>query len=268
MAFWSGSGPPRFQAGFGGSAALPALAPVVLPVASAKISPNGSLSLVSITFFSSRSRSSLYRPGFSISPLLSPNISLLTPTPFVIHAGCVFRPLLAAPESPSVFRSSNFKFQVCWLKGKSPSEAGAAAAAGAAEGGELRGGARASLRDRDRLPRDLERLPRERLPLDLLDLDLRPLRDRERLLDRERDFLRFDLDLDFFLDFDRDFFLDLDRDFFLEEDRFFFDLDLDRFSLSFSSSFFSSAFVSAPAPSGSFQSTGATQDTTFVSLFQ
>lgn len=81
--------------------------PGFCPVASLKMSPNGSGPVSGC--FSMRSKSSLYKPGFNISPVVSPNTSLLMPIPFVIHAGLLLSPFLLEPELSSVVRSSNLR---------------------------------------------------------------------------------------------------------------------------------------------------------------
>lgn len=61
------------------------------PYFSPHTSPNGSGPASGPVCFSKRSKSCLVRPGFNKSPVVSPNISLLTPTPLDIQAGRVSR---------------------------------------------------------------------------------------------------------------------------------------------------------------------------------
>mmetsp|Transcript_23968 Transcript_23968/g.69318 ORF Transcript_23968/g.69318 Transcript_23968/m.69318 type:complete len:253 (-) Transcript_23968:709-1467(-) len=89
-ASWGGSGarPP------GGGGAVAASEPPPLgeapPFFSAKTSPKGSGPLEG-PLFSILSRSSRVRPGFKRLPVVSPNIVVPMPTPFVIHAGLLSR---------------------------------------------------------------------------------------------------------------------------------------------------------------------------------
>lgn len=256
MVSCAGSGPDLFH-GFPAAGGSDDDDSILEPVASLKMSPKGS---GPVGFeFCNFSKSSLYIPGFTSSPVVSPKISLLTPKPLVIQAGLLFRPRRSAPESPEG-ASLNCRSQDL------PSAGSDAAGASGAAGDPFPppypplppiGGRTSLRREGDRRLRDGERRLREGLRRlregeRLLDRDRRCLRERDRLplerLERERERLRLEAER-LRLEADRrprdfDFLLDLDL---------FFDLDFERLSLSASS--FSlpspSLFVSPAFPSES-----------------
>mmetsp|Transcript_25759 Transcript_25759/g.56839 ORF Transcript_25759/g.56839 Transcript_25759/m.56839 type:complete len:270 (-) Transcript_25759:679-1488(-) len=87
---WSGRGAPRRLATASCADAPSSLRASGAPFGSLKTSPKGS-GPSNAVLFSIFSRSARVRPGFIRSPVASPNISVPTPTPFVIHAGLLSR---------------------------------------------------------------------------------------------------------------------------------------------------------------------------------